>query len=332
MSEAESDVRSAGSEASYGQPSGGPAKGEIGFVGLGQMGTAMAANLIAAEHRVIGYVRRPEQMSRLVALGLKATTDIGELFHCDVVISMLPDDNAVRDIVFGRADLGISGLAAGLQPGAIHLAMSTISTTAASHVAAEHRRHGQGYVAAPVFGNPDAAKARQLFVVAAGDRADVERCRPLIDVLGQKTFVIASDPENANLVKLLGNMMTATTIEMLGEVVALLRKRGFDPKTFVDILTSTMFGSRVHKIYGDKIVSQEYAPGFFMSLALKDVYLALAEADNANVSMPSVSVVKDRMIAGIARGYSKLDWTALGLIAEEEAGGKARASLVPHDE
>jgi lactate dehydrogenase-like 2-hydroxyacid dehydrogenase len=97
MSKAESDVRPAGSEASYGQPSGGPAKGEIGFVGLGQMGTAMAANLIAAGHRVIGYVRRPEQMSRLVALGLKATTDIGELFHRGVVISMLPDDNAVRE-------------------------------------------------------------------------------------------------------------------------------------------------------------------------------------------------------------------------------------------
>jgi 3-hydroxyisobutyrate dehydrogenase-like beta-hydroxyacid dehydrogenase len=174
------------------------------------MGTAMAGNLIAAGHRVIGYVRRPDQMGRIVALGLKATTDISKLFHCDVVISILPDDNVVRDVVFGRVDLGFSGLAEGLRPGAIHLSMSTISTTAASHLAAEHRRHGQGYVAAPVFGNPDAAKARQLFIVAAGDRADVERCRPMVDVLGQKTFVIGSDPAMANLVKLLGNTMTAT--------------------------------------------------------------------------------------------------------------------------
>ena len=153
--------------------------------------------------------------------------------------------------------------------------MSTISTSAASDLASEHARHGQGYVAAPVFGNPDAAKARQLFIVAAGAPADVERCRPLLDSLGQRTFVIGADPAQANLVKLLGNMMTATTLEMLGEAVAVMRKRGLDPKVFIDIMTSTMFGGRAHKIYGDKIVKQAYAPGFLMPLAFKDVRLRL---------------------------------------------------------
>ena len=175
---------------------------EIGFVGLGHMGTAMAANLAAAGRRVIAYVRRPDQMDKLVALGLKPTTDITDLFDCEVVISMLPDDDAVRDVVFGRKDLGLDGLATGLMPGAIHLSMSTISTATASQLASEHARHGQGYVAAPVFGNPDAAKARQLFIVAAGAPVDVERCRPLIDNLGQQTFVIGTDPANANLIKL----------------------------------------------------------------------------------------------------------------------------------
>jgi 3-hydroxyisobutyrate dehydrogenase-like beta-hydroxyacid dehydrogenase len=296
------------------------AQGEIGFVGLGHMGTAMAANLASAGHRVIAYVRRADQMGKLVALGLKPTTDITNLFDCEVVISMLPDDDAVRDVVIGRADLGIEGLALGLMPGAIHLSMSTISTATASRLASEHAHHGQGYVAAPVFGNPDAAKARQLFIVAAGAAADVERCRPLLDNLGQQTFVIGTDPEQANLIKLLGNMMTATALEMLGEVVAVALKRGLDPKPFIDFLTSTMFGGRVHKIYGDKIIRQSYAPGFVMPLALKDVRLALAEAENAGSPMPSVSVVRDRLISGIARGYAGLDWTALGLIAAEEAG------------
>ena len=297
-----------------------PVQGEIGFVGLGHMGAAMAANLAAAGFRVIAYVRRPDQMDKLVAFGLKPTTDIAKLFDCEVVISMLPDDDAVRDVVFGREDLGIDGLASGLMPGAIHLSMSTISTAAASDLASEHASHGQGYVAAPVFGNPDAAKARQLFIVAAGVPADIERCKPLIDSLGQQTFVIGADPGHANLVKLLGNMMTATALEMLGEVVAVVRKRGLDPKPFIDILTSTMFGGRVHRIYGDKIVRQCYAPGLVMPLALKDVRLALAEAESAGVPMPSVSVVRDRLITGIARGHADLDWTALGLIAAEEAG------------
>ena len=205
-------------------------------------------------------------------------------------------------------------------PGAIHLSMSTISTAAASLLAREHARNGQGYVAAPVFGNPDAAKARQLFIVAAGVAADVERCQPILDSLGQRTFVIGAEPGHANLVKLLGNMMSATALEMLGEVVAVVRKHGLDPQPFIDIMTSTMFGGRAHKIYGDKIARQSYAPGFVLPLVLKDVRLALAEAENAGAPMPSVGVVRDRLITGIARGYGELDWTALGRIAEEEAG------------
>ena len=297
-----------------------PAVGEIGFVGLGHMGTAMAANLVAAGRRVIAYVRRPDRISQLEALGLRPTTDIGDLLDCELVISMLPDDAALREVVFGRSDDDLDGLAAGLMPGAIHLSMSTISTATASLVASEHARYGQGYVAAPVFGNPDAAKARQLFIVAAGASADVERCRPILDALGQRTFVIGADPQDANLFKLLGNMMSATALEMLGEVVAVVRKRGLNPRPFIELMTSTMFGGRAHKIYGDKIARQDYAAGFVLPLVLKDVRLALAEAEKSSVPMPSVSVVRDRLITGIARGYGELDWTALGLIAAEDAG------------
>jgi 3-hydroxyisobutyrate dehydrogenase-like beta-hydroxyacid dehydrogenase len=280
----------------------------------------MAANLAAAGRRVIAYVRRSDQLGELEALGLSPTTDIGDLLDCDVVISMLPDDDAVSEVVFGRRDDDLDGLAAGLMPGAIHLSMSTISTAAASVLANEHARHGQGYVAAPVFGNPDAAKARQLFIVAAGAPADIERCRPVLDSLGQRTFTVGSDPGDANLFKLLGNMMSATALEMLGEVVAVVRKRGLDPQPFIDIMTSAMFGGRAHRIYGDKIAKQVYTPGFVLPLVLKDVRLALAEAEKAGAPMPSVGVVRDRLISGIARGYGDLDWTALGLIAAEEAG------------
>ena len=269
---------------------------------------------------MIAYVRRPDQIARLEAPGLRATTDFSDLLDCKVVISMLPDDDAVREIVCGRSDIGVDGLAAGLMPGAIHLSMSTISTAAAAQLAGEHARNGQGYVAAPVFGNPDAAKARQLFIVAAGAPADVERCQPILDNLGQRTFVIGAEPADANLVKLLGNMMSATALEMLGEVVAVVRKRGLDPQPFIDIMTSTMFGGRAHKIYGDKIARQNYVAGFVLPLVLKDVRLALAEAEKAGVPMPSVGVVRDRLITGIARGYGELDWAALGLIAAEEAG------------
>jgi len=295
-------------------------RGDIGFVGLGRMGTAMAANLAASGGQVISYVRHLDQVDKLKALDLKPTTEIAKLFDCKVVISMLPDDDAAREIVFGRKDIGLVGLAEGLMPGSIHISMSTISTATASLLASEHARRGHGYVAAPVFGNPAAAKTRQLFIVAGGVPTDVERCRPLLESLGQRVFVIGTNPADANLFKLLGNMVTATALEMLAEVVAVIRKRGLNPQPFLDLMTNTNFGGRVHKIYGDKIAAQSYEPGFVMPLALKDVRLALTEAENAGVPMPSVSVVRDRMITGIARGHGDLDWTALGLIAAEESG------------
>lgn len=296
----------------------------IGFVGLGHMGSAMAANLAAGGGRVIAYTRRPDSAAEIRALGLEPKLNIADLFDCDFVISMLPDDAAVREAVFGKA--GEDGLAAGLKPNAVHLSMSTISTAAAGEFATEHRKHRQCYVAAPVFGNPGAAKARELFIIAAGAADALDRCRPLFDLLGQRTFVTGADPESANLVKLVGNAMMATTLEMLGEALALVRKRSLDPAAVLSILTSTMFGSRIHKIYGAKIVAQRFAPsGFVLPLALKDVRLALAEAERANVPMPSVSVVRDRMITGLAHGYAELDWSALGLVAAEAAGIKDQA-------
>ena len=296
-------------------------KGVIGFIGLGRMGTAMAANLATAGRRVVAHVRHSERLSELEALGLTPTTNISDLFDCEFVVTMLPNDNALREVIFGRSSSDLDGLAFGLIPGAIHISMSTISTNGASQFAAGHAERGQGYVAAPVFGNPDAARARELYIIAAGASVDVERCRPLFDILGQQTFLVGSEPSAANLIKLAGNTMTATTLEVLGEVVTLLRKRGLNPQTFIDILTATMFGGRVHRIYGGKIAAQAYAPGgFVLPLALKDVGLALAEAEREAVPMPSVGVVRDRLLTGISRGYAEYDWTALALIAAEEAG------------
>ena len=297
-------------------------EGRVGFIGLGRMGIAMATNLARSGCKVIGVIRRHERGKELLALGIEPAVEIEDLFDCSIVISMLPDDSAVRAVVFGGDTwIGTGGLSSGLGLGAVHLSMSTISTAAASEMAAEHARCGQGYVAAPVFGNPDAAKARQLFVIAGGAAADIERCQPIFGILGQRTFVVGTDPATANLVKLAGNVMTATAVEMLGEVLALARKSGVDPKRLLDILTETMFGGRAHKIYGAKIAAQLYAPGgFVFPLALKDVRLALAEAEAAGVPMPSVSVVRDRLITGMARGYAELDWSALGLLAAEESG------------
>jgi 3-hydroxyisobutyrate dehydrogenase-like beta-hydroxyacid dehydrogenase len=291
------------------------------MIGLGRMGGAMASNLVAAGYRIVAFVRRPEQVEPLAGLGIEAVTGMNPIFDCDIVITMLPDDAAVREIVFGGNK---RGLAAGLAAGAVHLSMSTISPHCASALAAGHAHWGQGYVAAPVLGNPDAARTRQLFILAAGAAADIESCRPLLDRLGQRTFLIGPDPAAANFVKLAGNAMAGATAEILGEIMALARKRGIDPAQLLAILTQTMFEGRAHRLYGEKIAAQHYAAGgFVMPLGLKDIKLALAEAEEAAVPMPTLDVVRDRLIAGIEHGYADLDWSALGLVAADAAGLKA---------
>jgi 3-hydroxyisobutyrate dehydrogenase-like beta-hydroxyacid dehydrogenase len=299
---------------------------EIGVIGLGRMGTQIAANLVSADRQVTAYVRRPERIDALSALGIRPTMKLEKLAHCDIVITMLPDDNSVREVMYGA-----NGLASRLQRGAIHLSMSTIGTATAAFLASEHTVRDQGYVAAPVFGNPAAAEARQLFIIAAGRSTDLSRCQPLFDSLGQRTFLVGGDPAHANLIKLLGNMMTATALEAIAETVAVLLKRGLDPKLFIDILINTMFGGLAHRKYGDKIVRRDYAPGFVLPLVLKDVRLALAEAEQAGAPFPSAGVVRDRLITGIARGYADLDWTALGLIAAQEAGLQVEPPAGPAD-
>src|SRR6476646_5353205 len=193
----------------------------IGFIGLGHMGSAMAAHLATGGRAVIGDLRQPDRNSEFQALGIKLTNKLTDLFDCDIVITMLPDDTAAHEIVFGGSSPVRAGLASGLKLGALHLSMSTISPAMSSSLAAEHARRGQNYVAAPVFGNPDAAKARELFIITAGRTDQVDRCRPIFDRVGQRTFVIGSDPAGANLFKLAGNAMTATSLEVLGELVAL---------------------------------------------------------------------------------------------------------------
>ena len=286
----------------------------IGVVGLGHMGRAFAVNLIEDGHQVVVYDRDPKRAAALT--GARAATQLADFATCDVVLTSLPDDDALAAVA-----LEPDGLAGVLAPGAVHISTSTVSPAVSSRVAEEHARHGQDYIAAPVLGNPDFARERKLFVLAAGPRAALEKVRPLLERLGQRLFVIGEDAASANLVKLAANALTATTLECMGEVFALLQKGGVDRHLAYDVLTNSLFDSRVHKTYGGKIVEERYSPpGMAVPLAIKDLRLALAEAESAAVPMPAASLVHDRLVAMMARGWNELDWSALGLLAAVDAG------------
>lgn len=288
----------------------------VGVVGLGHMGREFAANLLADGYHVAVCDHHPENVEALAPSGAIAAERLSDLADCDVVLTSLPDDDALAEVA-----LAPEGLAAILAPGAVHVSMSTVSPGVSRRVAEDHARHRQGYVAAPVLGNPDFARQRKVFVLAAGPHLALEKVRPLLSRLGQRLFVIGEDAGLANLMKLGANVMTATTLECLGEVLALLRKGGVDRHRSLDVLTNSMFDSRVHKVYGGKIVHERYGePGFATKLALKDLRLALGEAERTAVPMPAAGIAHDRLVAMMARGWSDLDWSALGLLAAIEAG------------
>jgi 3-hydroxyisobutyrate dehydrogenase-like beta-hydroxyacid dehydrogenase len=278
------------------------------------MGHAFAVNLVEDGHQVFVYDRDPTRAAALT--GARAAGQLANLADCDVVLTSLPDDDALAAVA-----LGPGGLVGVLAPGAVHISTSTVSPGISGRVAEEHARHRQDYIAAPVLGNPDFAQERKLFVLAAGLPSALEKVRPLLDRLGQRLFVIGDNAAAANLFKLAANVLTATTLECMGEVLALLRKGGVDRHLAYDVLTNSLFDSRVHKTYGGKIVEERYSPpGMAAQLAIKDLRLALAEAERAAVPMPAASLVHDRLVAMVAHGWAELDWAALGLLAAVDAG------------
>jgi len=286
----------------------------VGVVGLGHMGHAFAVNLVEDGHQVVVYDRNPKRSAAVS--GARAAAQLTDLAVCDVVVTSLPDDDALAAVALGP--LGLAGI---LAPNAVHISASTVSPTMSRRVAEEHARYRQGYVAAPVLGNPDFAQKRELFVLAAGLPSAMEKVRSLLERLCQRLFVIGEDAALANLVKLAANVLTATTLECMGEVLALLRKGGVERHVGFDVLTNSLFDSRVHKTYGGKIVEGHYSPpGMAVPLAIKDLRLALAEAEHLAVPMPAASLVHDRLVAMMARGWAGLDWSALGLLAAVDAG------------
>jgi 3-hydroxyisobutyrate dehydrogenase-like beta-hydroxyacid dehydrogenase len=284
------------------------------------MGAGMAANLLKAGHQVTVYNRTAARAEALVARGAKAVASISEACRGEAVITMLANDNAVESIV-----LGDGGILASLSAGAIHVSSSTISVALSEKLEKAHAKAGQRYIAAPVFGRPDIAAAGQLFVVAAGEKAAVETAAPLLDAIGQKTFVVSSSAKAANLVKLSGNFLIASVIESLGEAMALIGKGGVDRRLYLDVLTSTLFSAPVYATYGALIVEGKFEPaGFAAPLGHKDIGLVLAAAEELRVPLPLASLLRDRFLTLLAHGGGTLDWSAIGRLAAEDAGSVER--------
>jgi 3-hydroxyisobutyrate dehydrogenase-like beta-hydroxyacid dehydrogenase len=280
------------------------------------MGSAMARNLLRAGHEVVVFNRSRDKAEALAADGARvADTPAAVCSGSEAVMTMLADDHAVDQVVFGE-----NGIASTLPAGAAHISCSTVSIALARRLAAEHTRRGQKYLSVPVFGRPEAAESKNLLVIAAGPADLVERFRPLFDAIGRQTFVVGSDPSQANAVKLCGNFMLAATLEAFGESFATLRKAEVAPHTFLDLMTA-LFGSPVYANYGRIIADQNFEPaGFALRLGLKDVRLVLEAAEEFAAPMPLASLIRDQFLSAMAHGQADQDWSSIARAPARTSG------------
>ena len=292
---------------------------EAGFIGLGSMGLPMAANLLAAEVKLRVHNRTASKAETLVAKGAVLGSKPGDVATAGgIVMTMLADDAAVESVV-----MGADGIAAKLGHGGIHVSMSTIAPATSRRLASYHAEHGSIYIAAPVFGRPDNAAARQLVICTSGPAAAKDRVRPLLEVIGRAIFDYGEEPGAANVAKLTGNFLIAAALESMAEAYTMAEANGVDRVKVAEMLGKTLFACPVYQRYGEMVASKRHTPaGFALKLGLKDVELVLKTAGEAGVPTPVAAVLRDRLIAGIAHGREEMDWSALALGVLDDAGIK----------
>ena len=274
---------------------------QVGFIGLGAMGSAMARNVAKAGHTVRAWNRSAgepiDQVTRVET--------IQEAFDADVIMTMLPDDAAIRNVIL---DPGILTTA---RNGAVHVVCSTISIAFAEELTMRHEKEGLGYIAAPVLGRPDVAAKGELNVLAAGAADALRSATPVLDAIGKKTWMVGDAPKQANAAKIALNMMITMAIEAMAEAVVLTESHGIGRDAFFEIMLNTLFGGRAYETYSANIAKSAYEPGFKANLGLKDLRLATEAAEMVSRQLPMLAAVKGQMGEVVDAGQGDRDWSIM---------------------
>ena len=286
---------------------------DVGFIGLGGMGAAMASRLIAAGHRVRVWNRSQAAVETLRGEGAEAVGDPAETFQADAVLTMLASDEVIEEVIIAP------GLLAHARPGLVHLVTATISVDFAKRLETLHAAAGVAYIGAPVLGRPDVAAKGELNVLAAGKAADIARVKSVLDTIGKATWVVGEAPHLANVAKLAANFVLVSAIEAMSEAFAFGERQNVPPRTIAEILTGTLFAAPAYKTYSAAILERKFEAGFKLALGLKDVRLMLAAGEKAGAPLPFASVVRDNFVDAIAHGEGDKDWAAVSRVAFRRA-------------
>jgi 3-hydroxyisobutyrate dehydrogenase-like beta-hydroxyacid dehydrogenase len=288
----------------------------VAFLGLGAMGGPMAAVLLEAGVALTVWNRSAAKAETLGQRGAAvAPTPAAAVSNTGIVISMLSDDDALAAVMDGP-----SGALQAMATGTLHISMSTVSAAGSEKLEQRHRERGLEFIAAPVFGRPQAAAQGALFVVAAGEPAAIDRAEPLLSLLGQRRFIVGDLPSQASAMKLAGNFMIMAAAEAIGEAMAVAEKAGIEPATVHEVITGSIFDAPIYHAYGAMLVEKRFFPAAFSAeLGLKDMRLFDELAEAGRVPTPFLGVLRDRLRTVVNRHGPDTDWAAVGAIAGEDS-------------
>ncbi|HVW96953.1 MAG TPA: NAD(P)-dependent oxidoreductase [Mucilaginibacter sp.] len=291
---------------------------KIGFVGLGNMGMPIAKNLILAGYHLQVYNRtlsKADELNQSAVTRCKTPAEAAD--GVNIIVTMLSDDDTVKEVV-----LASGGILEKLPKNGIHISMSTIAPETAELLNKEHVSSGSRYIAAPVFGRPEAAAAKKLWVCTSGDQESKQIVQPVLEAVGQGVFDFGESAGGANVVKVAGNFMIMASLEMMAEAFTLGEKNGLDRLKLAEFFGSTLFNTPLFQNYGRQIAGSQYQPvGFKAKLGYKDARIAFKLSQQSQTPMPTVSVVHNRLLSAVAKGWGENDWAeSFGRGVSEDAG------------
>ena len=283
----------------------------IGFIGLGNLGLPIAENILKKRSELFVYNRTTSKAQPLVDKGAIMCKNIKELSqNCEVVFTIVSDDAALKDITLGK-----DGIAENLQQGGVHVAVSTILPATATQLTEKHKQLNTHYVAAPVMGRPEAARAEKLNFLVAGEPNAIEMVKPLLkDAGGAGVWEFGNDAAAANVAKLCTNFLIVGAIEAMAEGINLAKKSGVDITKWMSMVTQTLFAAPVYVNYGNILLKEMYQPaGFALRLGLKDLNLVIEQSRTVNADMPIGELMQERLSECVVNGMGDYDWTAIAL-------------------
>jgi 3-hydroxyisobutyrate dehydrogenase-like beta-hydroxyacid dehydrogenase len=284
---------------------------QIGFIGLGNLGTPIAENLLEHHNGMMVYNRTRSKTKPLEEKGATVCNSINELASaCDIVFTMVSNDAAIEEVTNGE-----DGLAKNLKEDGVHVSMSTILPVTSDALFKTHQQYKNHYIACPVSGRPEAARAKKLNFMVSGDDKIVDIVRPLLnDAGGVGVWEYGSAPGNANAAKLCTNFMIFSAVQTTAEAINLAKKSGIDQNAFMNMLTSTILNCGIYINYGNLVLKEAFQPASFsLELGLKDLNLVMQQAETTNSKMFIGELLQQQLQQLFDKGYGDYDASAIAL-------------------